>query len=170
MALAEPAGQLGIGGSLAEDLLFRCAARAGQSLRDETRRPSVHITRVLEQVPDRPARAGRHRGGQTGPLRRAGEQFSLAAQCPDVVGNVEGGVYGRLHMGKDATTALARFPAGPGNATMEPGGETSGHGIHQRCPGRKVSGVTARYPPLAPGHIDLSDTEFWGWPMTDREG
>ena len=29
--------------------------------------------------------------------------------------------------------------------------------------------MTARYPPLAPGHIDLSDTEFWGWPMPDRE-
>src|SRR5215468_12037847 len=33
----------------------------------------------------------------------------------------------------------------------------------------RVSRVTAQYPPLAPEHIDLSDTEFWGWPMTDRE-
>jgi cytochrome P450 len=36
-------------------------------------------------------------------------------------------------------------------------------------PRAEVSGVTAHYPPLAPEHIDLSDTEFWGWPMTDRE-
>src|SRR6516164_5357540 len=30
-------------------------------------------------------------------------------------------------------------------------------------------GVTAHYPPFAPEHINLSDTEFWGWPMADRE-
>jgi cytochrome P450 len=36
-------------------------------------------------------------------------------------------------------------------------------------PRAEVSGVTAHYPPLAAEHIDLSDTEFWGWPMTDRE-
>jgi hypothetical protein len=36
-------------------------------------------------------------------------------------------------------------------------------------PGRKVFGVTAHHPPLTPEHIDLSDTEFWGWPMADRE-
>jgi cytochrome P450 len=29
--------------------------------------------------------------------------------------------------------------------------------------------VTAHHPPLAPEHIDLSDTEFWGWPMADRQ-
>ena len=29
--------------------------------------------------------------------------------------------------------------------------------------------MTAHYPPLAPEHIDLSDTEFWGWPMADRQ-
>ena len=29
--------------------------------------------------------------------------------------------------------------------------------------------MTAHYPPLAVEHIDLSDTEFWGWPMTDRQ-
>jgi methyl-branched lipid omega-hydroxylase len=28
--------------------------------------------------------------------------------------------------------------------------------------------VTARYPPLSAEHIDLSDTEFWGWPLADR--
>ena len=27
----------------------------------------------------------------------------------------------------------------------------------------------AHYPPLAVEHIDLSDTEFWGWPMADRQ-
>src|SRR5580704_9030709 len=37
------------------------------------------------------------------------------------------------------------------------------------APRRKVCGVTAHYPPLAVEHIDLSDTEFWGWPMTDRQ-
>ena len=29
--------------------------------------------------------------------------------------------------------------------------------------------MTAHYPPLAVEHIDLSDTEFWGWPMADRQ-
>ena len=29
--------------------------------------------------------------------------------------------------------------------------------------------MTAHYPPLTVEHIDLSDTEFWGWPMADRE-
>jgi len=29
--------------------------------------------------------------------------------------------------------------------------------------------VTAQYPPLAPEHIDLSDMEFWGWPLADRQ-
>jgi len=29
--------------------------------------------------------------------------------------------------------------------------------------------VTAHYPPLAVEHIDLSDTEFWGWPIADRQ-
>jgi len=29
--------------------------------------------------------------------------------------------------------------------------------------------VTAHYPPLTVEHIDLSDTEFWGWPMADRQ-
>jgi cytochrome P450 len=28
--------------------------------------------------------------------------------------------------------------------------------------------VTAHYPPLALEHIDLSDIEFWGWPLADR--
>jgi methyl-branched lipid omega-hydroxylase len=28
--------------------------------------------------------------------------------------------------------------------------------------------VTAHHPPLAAEHIDLSDTEFWGWPLADR--
>jgi cytochrome P450 len=28
--------------------------------------------------------------------------------------------------------------------------------------------VTAQYPPLSVEHIDLSDTEFWGWPLADR--
>ena len=36
-------------------------------------------------------------------------------------------------------------------------------------PRAEVSGVTAHYPPLAAEHIDLSDTEFWGWPMTGRD-
>src|SRR5260370_8589919 len=45
----------------------------------------------------------------------------------------------------------------------------SGQGIHPRCPGRKVSGVTAHYPPLTVEHVDLSDTEFWGWPIADRQ-
>jgi hypothetical protein len=109
MALPEPFGQLGIGGSLAEDLLLRRAGRAGQPLRDETRRPPVHVTRVLEQVPDRPGRAGRYLGGQAGPLRRAGEQFPLAAQCQDVAGNVERGIRGLCHVRKDATTARHAF-------------------------------------------------------------
>jgi methyl-branched lipid omega-hydroxylase len=29
--------------------------------------------------------------------------------------------------------------------------------------------VTAHYPPLSVEHIDLSDTEFWGWPLADRQ-
>ena len=29
--------------------------------------------------------------------------------------------------------------------------------------------MTAHHPPLAVEHIDLSDTEFWGWPMADRQ-
>ena len=29
--------------------------------------------------------------------------------------------------------------------------------------------MTAHYPPLTVEHIDLSDTEFWGWPMADRQ-
>ena len=29
--------------------------------------------------------------------------------------------------------------------------------------------MTAHYPPLAVEHIDLSDTEFWGWPIADRQ-
>jgi methyl-branched lipid omega-hydroxylase len=29
--------------------------------------------------------------------------------------------------------------------------------------------VTAHYPPLSIEHIDLSDTEFWGWPLADRQ-
>jgi len=29
--------------------------------------------------------------------------------------------------------------------------------------------VTAHYPPLAVEHIDLSDSEFWGWPIADRQ-
>jgi cytochrome P450 len=37
------------------------------------------------------------------------------------------------------------------------------------APRRKACGVTAHYPPLTVEHIDLSDTEFWGWPMADRE-
>src|SRR5947207_10110000 len=37
------------------------------------------------------------------------------------------------------------------------------------APRRKVCGVTAHYPPLTVEHIDLSDTEFWGWPMADRQ-
>src|SRR5216683_2424209 len=37
------------------------------------------------------------------------------------------------------------------------------------APRRKVCGVTAHYPPLAVEHIDLSDTEFWGWPLADRQ-
>jgi methyl-branched lipid omega-hydroxylase len=32
-----------------------------------------------------------------------------------------------------------------------------------------VSRVTAQYPPLSAEHIDLSDTEFWGWPLADRQ-
>jgi len=36
------------------------------------------------------------------------------------------------------------------------------------CPRRKVFGVTAQHPALAVGRIDLSDTEFWGWPPADR--
>src|SRR6266849_8688043 len=49
------------------------------------------------------------------------------------------------------------------------GTRNSGQGIHPRCPGRKVSGVTAHYPPLTVEHVDLSDTEFWGWPIADRQ-
>src|SRR6266853_1031700 len=80
--------------------------------------------------------------------------------------NVEGGVPGRLHAGKDATSAT--FPRTAGDATMERT-RHSGQGIHPRCPGRKVSGVTAHYPPLTVEHVDLSDTEFWGWPLADRQ-
>ena len=29
--------------------------------------------------------------------------------------------------------------------------------------------MTAHYPPLAVEHIDLSDTELWGWPIADRQ-
>jgi cytochrome P450 len=29
--------------------------------------------------------------------------------------------------------------------------------------------VTAQYPPLSTEHIDLSDIEFWGWPLADRQ-
>jgi cytochrome P450 len=29
--------------------------------------------------------------------------------------------------------------------------------------------VTAHYPPLTVEHVDLSDTEFWGWPIADRQ-
>jgi cytochrome P450 len=29
--------------------------------------------------------------------------------------------------------------------------------------------VTAHHPPLSVEHIDLSDTEFWGWPLADRQ-
>jgi methyl-branched lipid omega-hydroxylase len=29
--------------------------------------------------------------------------------------------------------------------------------------------VTAHYPPLSAADIDLSDTEFWGWPLADRQ-
>jgi len=29
--------------------------------------------------------------------------------------------------------------------------------------------VTAHHPPLSSEHIDLSDTEFWGWPLADRQ-
>jgi cytochrome P450 len=105
-----------------------------------------------------------------GPLRRGGEQFTLAAQRPDVAGNVEGGVPGRrLHVGKDATTAPGAVSGRGGQCDDGARERTSGHGIRQRCPGRKVSGVTAHYPPLAPEHIDLSDIEFWGWPMADRQ-
>jgi methyl-branched lipid omega-hydroxylase len=35
-------------------------------------------------------------------------------------------------------------------------------------PGGRVSRVTAHYPPLSLDQIDLSDTEFWGWPLADR--
>jgi cytochrome P450 len=51
---------------------------------------------------------------------------------------------------------------------MEPGRDIQGR-RRQRCPGRKVCGVTAHYPPFTAEHIDLSDTEFWGWPMADRQ-
>ena len=36
-------------------------------------------------------------------------------------------------------------------------------------PRRKAPRVTAHHPPLTVEHIDLSDTEFWGWPMADRQ-
>ena len=29
--------------------------------------------------------------------------------------------------------------------------------------------MTAHYPPVTVEHIDLSDTEFWGWPMAGRQ-
>ena len=29
--------------------------------------------------------------------------------------------------------------------------------------------MTAHYPPRTVEHVDLSDTEFWGWPMADRQ-
>jgi cytochrome P450 len=32
-----------------------------------------------------------------------------------------------------------------------------------------VSRVTAQYPPLSPEHIDISDIDFWGWPLADRQ-
>src|SRR5215472_10271655 len=35
--------------------------------------------------------------------------------------------------------------------------------------GWRVSRVTAQYPPLSVENIDLSDTEFWGWPLADRQ-
>src|SRR5262249_37454520 len=101
-------------GPLAEDLLLRVAHGANQALDDETRRPPVYVTSVLEQVPDRPPRAGRHPGSQAGPLRFAGEQLPLAAQRPDIAGDIEGGVRAGLPAGKDATSAraapLARSP------------------------------------------------------------
>src|SRR5712691_9407124 len=37
------------------------------------------------------------------------------------------------------------------------------------APRRKVPRMTAHHPPLTVDHIDLSDTEFWGWPMADRQ-
>src|SRR5499425_1940690 len=33
----------------------------------------------------------------------------------------------------------------------------------------RVSRVTAQYPALSAEHIDLSDIEFWGWPLADRQ-
>src|SRR5947207_820265 len=50
------------------------------------------------------------------------------------------------------------FPARAGFATM---------GLTAR-PERKVVPVTAQYPALSVADIDLSDTEFWGWPLADR--
>src|SRR5262244_1478147 len=66
------------------------------------------------------------------------------------------------------TPGRPAFPARQGNATMEPD-ETFRTRHSPAMPRRKVFGVTAHYPPLAPEHIDLSDTEFWGWPMADRQ-
>src|SRR5262249_57530981 len=67
-----------------------------------------------------------------------------------------------------STPGRPAFPARRGNATMEPD-ETFRTRHSPAMPRRKVFGVTAHYPPLAPEHIDLSDTEFWGWPMAPRQ-
>src|SRR5258708_37528166 len=60
-------------------------------------------------------------------------------------------------------------PARAGNATMEAGHDIQDVAGIGDAPRRKVSGVTAHHPPLAVEHIDLSDTEFWGWPLADRQ-
>src|SRR5262249_56283950 len=50
------------------------------------------------------------------------------------------------------------FPARASFATM---------GLTARPSGR-WSPVTAQYPALSAAEIDLSDTEFWGWPLAER--
>jgi methyl-branched lipid omega-hydroxylase len=56
------------------------------------------------------------------------------------------------------------FPAGGRDATMAE--RAAGNA---KVSGGRVSRVTAQYPPLSAEHIDLSDTEFWGWPLADRQ-
>src|SRR5215467_15684467 len=50
------------------------------------------------------------------------------------------------------------FPARASFATM---GLTA-------TPSGRWSPVTAQYPALSAAEIDLSDTEFWGWPLAER--
>src|SRR5262249_6828978 len=135
--------------------------------------PAVHVADVLEQFAHAPARAGRDRGIEPGPLSGTGEQLALRPQAGDVVGDVTRTV---LRCGHASQHGPARPPTGTtrGAAAARPGGprlpgacQLCDHGTNREAR-RKVVPVTAQYPALSAAEIDLSDTEFWGWPLAER--